>query len=150
MTWAGALSVLDAHLVTAGATLTPPVTAIRQGEPDEVNVPVFAYWYTGDRESTTGGNTLARTNLQEGIVIRGYFPGSLRVKSQDATLEVMIREAKAAIRSALWGDGYLGGNCITLTLEDTVSGWSVVGGALCRTFEFVVWIDLPEVDVVAS
>ena len=28
MTWAGALSVLDAHLVTAGATLTPPVTAV--------------------------------------------------------------------------------------------------------------------------
>ena len=100
MSWAGVLSTIDAHLVTAGATLTPPVTAIRQGEPDAVTTPVFAYWYIGDRESKTGGNTLARTNLEEGVLIRGYFPGSLRVKSQDAALEVLVQAAKAAIRGA--------------------------------------------------
>ena len=143
------LSTIDSHLVAAGLTLTPPVTAIRHGEPDAVTTPVFAYWYAGDRESTTGGNTLGKTNLQEGIVIRGYFPGSLRVMSQDAVLEVLVQSAKAAIRNRLWGDGYLGGNCISLELENTVAGWSVVGNAVVRTFEFVLWVDLAEVDTIA-
>jgi hypothetical protein len=149
VSWSGVLSTIDSHLVAAGLTLTPPVTAIRAGEPDAVTTPVFAYWYGGDRESTTGGNTLSKTNLQESVIIRGYFPGSLRVMSQDATLEVLLQSAKAAIRSRLWGDGYLGGNCITLDVGDTAAGWSVVGNAIVRTFEFVLWVDLPEVDTIA-
>ena len=149
MAWADLLAVVDTHLVAAGATLTPPVTGIRHGEPDAVTTPVFAYWYGGDRESTTGGNTFGKTNIEEMLIIRGYFPGSLRVKSQDAALEELIRAAKAAIRLRLWADGQLGGNAIGIDLDPTLSGWSVVGGSIVRTFEFVLWCDLAEVDTIA-
>ena len=47
-----------------------------------------------------------------------------------AALEEYIVAAKAAIRSRLWGDGFLGGNCITLDVGPTVAGWSVIGGAI--------------------
>ncbi len=146
MSWAGVIAAIDAHLVAAGASLTPSVTAVRQGEPDAVTVPVFAYWYAGDRESETGGNTFGVTNLEEAVAVRGYFPGTVRAKSQDATLEVLIQAAKAAIRSALWADALLGGNAIGIDITPTQSGWTQVGDALARSFEFTVWVDLAGVD----
>lgn len=146
MSWSGVLTAIDAHLVAAGATLTPTVTAVRQGEPDAVTTPVFAYWYAGDRESETGGNTFGRTNIEEAVVIRGYFPGSTRVRSQDATLEELVQAAKAAIRARIWADFELGGNAIGVDIQPTTSGWAQVGDSFARTFEFTVWVDLAEVD----
>jgi hypothetical protein len=148
MTWAGALSAIDAHLVAAGATLTPPITAVRQGEPDAVNTTTFAYWYGGDRPED-GANTLGQTTIEELVVIRGYFPGSIRTLSQDATVEVQLQAAKAAVRTRLWGDIDLGGHAIGLALDPTQTGWTVVGDALCRMFEISLWVDLGFVDTIS-
>jgi hypothetical protein len=148
VTWSGALTVIDARLVTAGAGLAAPITAVRQGEPDAVTTRTLAYWYGGDRPED-GANTLGQTTVEELIVIRGYFPGSIRALSQDATVEIQLQAAKAAVRAALWGGFTLGGNCIGLDLDPTETGWTVVGDALCRMFEIKAWIDLGQVETIA-
>jgi hypothetical protein len=146
VSWAGVITAIDANLVAAGATLTPIIDAIRQGEPDAVDMPLIAYWYGGDRESQTGGNTFGKTNLEELVYVRIYFPGSIRADSLDSSLEVRIRNAKAAVLHALWGDASLGGNAIGLDVQDTTSGWAAVGNALCRVVELAIWVDLAELD----
>src|SRR3972149_3011596 len=83
MSWAGVIAAIDADLVTAGATLSPAITEIRQGEPDAVNMPIIGYWYVGDRESLTGGNSFGKTNIEEGGLVRIYRPGSARAATPD-------------------------------------------------------------------
>ena len=150
MTWAQVMAAVETDLVAAGATLDPAILSVRQGEPDTVSVPLIAYWYEGDRESLTGGNTLTRTNLEEGIRVRIYRPGSVRAPVKDAGWEVWLREANRAVKDALWGDFTVGGTGpIGIDLDATSTTWLIVGDALCLTAEFVLWIDLAEVDTIA-
>ena len=146
MSWAGVIAAIDADLVTAGATLSPAISEIRQGEPDVVNTPIIGYWYVGDRESETGGNSLTKTNIEEGVLVRIYRPGSVRATSLDDSLEVWVRGAVRACKAALWGDVYLGGNSIGLSITDTVAAWENVANVLCRTATFTVWVDQAFVD----
>lgn len=150
MSWEAALDVIDAHLLAAGATLTPKVTTVRDSEPDALStVPVFAYWYAGDRESSTGGNTLTRTNLEEGVRIQVYVPSSIRLPTVAGTLERYLRAATRAVKAQLWGDASLDGNVIGIDLDGTETGWFEVSGILARTAGFTAWLDLAEVDVIA-
>src|SRR3990172_5690158 len=112
MSWTGVIAAIDADLVAAGATVSPAIVTIRQGEPDAVNLPVIGYWYVGDRESLTGGNTFGKTNIEEGVLIRIYRPGSVRATGLDDSLEVWVRSAARACKAALWGDAPLGGKSI--------------------------------------
>jgi len=149
MSWAGIIAAIDADLVAAGATVSPAILTIRQGEPDTVNLPVIGYWYVGDRESLTGGNTFGKTNIEEGVLIRIYRPGSVRATSLDDSLEVWIRSAIRACKAALWGDAHLGNNAIGLDITDTVAGWENIGNVLCRIATFTVWVDEAFVDDIA-
>ncbi len=150
MSWDGALGALEADLVAAGATLTPKITTVREGEPDALStVPVLAYWYAGDRESSTGGNTLTRTNIEEGVRIQVYVPGSIRLPNVTASTERYLRAAVRAVKAALWGDASMGGNTIGIDLDGTETGWFEVSAVLARTAGFTAWLDLAEVDVIA-
>src|SRR3989337_4419996 len=132
MSWAGIIAAIDADLTTAGATLDPAIVTIRRGEPDAVNMPIIGYWYVGDRESLTGGNTFVKTNIEEGVLVRIYRPGSVRATSLDDSLEVWVRSAVRACKAALWGDTHLGGDSIGLDITDTVAAWEAIGNVLCR------------------
>lgn len=151
MAWQDTLDVIEAHLLAAGATLTPKVTNIRHGEPTALSSgkPVYAYWYAGDRESQTGGNTFTRTNLEEGIRIQLYAPGTIRLRNQTDTTEQFLRAGVRAIKARLWGDAALGGNTIGLDLDGSETGWFEISGMLARTVGFTAWLDLAEVDVIA-
>lgn len=147
MSWDGALAALKADLVAAGASITPKITTIREGEPDALStVGVIAYWYAGDRESSTGGNTLTRTNIEEGIRIQVYVPGSIRLPNVTASTERYLRAAVRAIKAQLWADASLDSNTIGIDLDGTETGWFEVSAVLARTAGFTAWLDLAEVD----
>lgn len=149
MSWSGALAALQADLVAAGATLSPAITIVRQGEPDSLNADVIAYEYGGDRESGTGGNTLSKTNIEERVTVTVYLRGSVRATTIDGSLEVRLREANRAIKNALWGDWSLGGNSIGISIEPSETAWALIGEQLARTVAFDIYIDLAEVDDIA-
>lgn len=149
MTYALALPVLAAHLVTVGAALSRPILDVRQGEPPTVAAPLIWYAYQGDRESQTGGNTLNRTNLEEGLEVGVSWPINDPSRTDRTPLETLVHEAKASIKARLWGDVTLGGNCISLDVGDAVTEYGVIDGALIRTLRIPVWIDLAEVDTIA-
>jgi hypothetical protein len=153
MSWSGVLTTLDAILVTAGkiATLADAnkVTLVRQGEPGGVNVPTLAYWWTGDRESQTGGNSLNKTNVEEGLQIMAYWPVQDRSEGLMDRLENDIRTMKQAITAGLWGDATLGGNCIGITIDSVTGGWQDINGRYARVLDMRVWIDLAFVDDIA-
>src|SRR3990172_9418512 len=146
MSWTGVIAPIDADLVAAGATVSPAILTIRQGEPDTVNLPVIGYWYVGDRESLTGGNSFGKTNIEEGVLVRISRPGSVRATSLDDSREVWVRSAVRACKAALCGDVYLDGNSIGLSITDTVAAWENVANVLCRTATFTVWVDQASVD----
>lgn len=149
MSWEAALDTLQAHLVAAGAAVTPRITDVRHGEPKDLRSAkaVLAYWYVGDRESQTGGNTLTKTNIEEGVRIQLYVPGSVRLRNQTDAAELYIRAVVREIKRRLWGDGDLGqADVIGLDIDGTETGWFEVSGVEARTAGFTVWIDQPFVD----
>jgi len=152
MAWADVLTVYHAHLVAAGATLTPPITSVARGEPTALqNVAHIAYWWGGRRESSTGGNTLTRVNLEEALVTEIYIPGSVRLPSELPVVEDYLHAAVFAIHDRLWGDAHLGENSIAIGgLTETSTGWVVVSGITARTATFTCWVDLAEVHVIAN
>lgn len=151
MSWDGVLTTIEGHLATAGASLDPKATDIRPGEPKDFSSvqPVIAYWYAGDRESQTGGNTFTRTNIEEGLRIQLYVPDTIRLRNKADATERYLRAGVRAIKAALWADASLGGNAIGLDLDSSETGWFEISGVLARTVGFNAWIDLAEVDVIA-
>ena len=149
MSWDLAMVALNAHLVAAGATLSPKVTTIWDGEPNAVNGPLFASWYAGDRESTSGGNSLSKTNIEEGVVVTIYWPTSVRFPSGAMALERWLRAAVRAVKHELWADTDLGGNAIGIDVGDASATWDIPGGALCRIARFTLWVDEAWVDDIA-
>ena len=151
MSWSGVVSVYNAHLVTAGATLSPKITTVLRGQPTGLTtVPVISYWWGGRRESTTGGNTLTRVNLEEALVTMIYVPESVRLPNRAETIEDYLRGAVDAFQSELWGDVQLGGNAIGISELDAVeSGWATVSGTEARMASWTVWVDLAEVHSIA-
>ncbi len=149
MSWANAMAAIGTNLTAAGATISPAIKTVVEGEPDTVNVPAYAYWYAGDRDSATGGNTFGKTNIEEGVEVTVYWPGSVRFPSGNQTVERWLHDATRAAKHALWTDIELGGNAIGLDIDETVAGWASIGGTLCRIATFVVWVDEAWVDDIA-
>jgi hypothetical protein len=149
MTYTAAIAVLETHLDTVGAGLTRPILDVRQGEPPNVPAPLLWYAYQGDRESTTGGNTLGKTNIEELVEVGACWPITDPSRSDRSPLEALVHEAKAAIKAALWGDVTLGGTCIGLDVGEATAEYAVIDNALVRTLRIPVAIDLAFVDDIA-
>lgn len=153
MSWADVLTVYHAHLVTAGATLTPQITTVVRGEPSAVPLQAtIAYWWGGRRESRTGGNTLTRVNLEEALVTEIYAPpDTVRLTNVNQTIEDYLYAAVFAVHAELWGDAHLGENAIAIAgLTETSTGWMERGNSLARMASFTTWVDLAEVHVIAN
>jgi hypothetical protein len=147
MSWSGVLSTVQTHCETAGAALTPPITYVRASEPVAVPQDMIAYWYDGDQESTTGGNTFGKVNTQERLTITFYWRVEDRKDSYAADLEVTARTANRALHAALWGDVKLGGNCIGIDMGPTQMAWAQhEPGKWARTLTATLIVDLAETE----
>lgn len=151
MSWTGVLDTIGTHLTTAGATITPPITKVRRGEPFHVGIKTLAYWYDGDQESETGGNTVGGvTNIQERVTIRGYWPVPTRDDPRADALEVELQAVNRAIQAALWGDAHLGENCIGLDIGNTSAGWQQWGEAWARVLTIPLIVDMANVETISG
>ena len=121
MSWAGVLSTIQTHLETAGATLSPAITYVRASEPVALPQDLIAYWYEGDIDDDS---TWSQVNTKERMTITVYRRVGDRKDDFAADLEVWLRDANRAIQTRLYGDEYLGGNCIRLTIGATSAGWA--------------------------
>jgi hypothetical protein len=147
--WQETLDLIKAHLLAAGATLDPKLTDVRDHEPTDIRMtaPLAAYWYAGDRESETGGNTMTAVNIEEGIRIQVYWPDSVRMEA--GAVERYLRAAVRAIKARLWNDASLGGHTIGLDLDGSETGWFEISGIVARSVGFTAWLDLAEVATIA-
>jgi hypothetical protein len=151
VTFSGAIDAVKAHLVTSGATLTPPVTLVQIGEP----IPAgncLAVWYEGDMDAPhfEGGRTLRHTQVGEKLTVRGYW----KVPDRSSTLaELAEKQAQAFrkdIRGRLEGDHQLGGTCDELVVDPAVMGWASIDGAWFRTIEFQVVVEFTDDAIIAA
>jgi hypothetical protein len=152
MTFADAVTVLQTHLVTAGASLSDPIGSaqVRAGEPSGLLARTIAWWYDGDQESNTGGRTLSENNVQEKVTIRVYWPVPSRDDPLALKLELAVREANRAIQAQLWGDAHLGGNCIGIAIDASTAGWQEQGSNWLRVLTIPLFIDMAWVEPIAT
>ena len=126
-------SELQTYLSAAAATVTvPSVATVRPGEPDTVNVPVIAYWYTGTK--TWQANTFSKTQELSCWHVRVYGPVGPRFTPIDGGVEGWLESVVDAVRGQLWGHYSLDGAATGTgaSISDATAGWAQVGAQLCR------------------
>lgn len=151
MTWAGCVSAVDADLTAAAATLNP-VPVVQSGEPPAAPVvPIIAYWWIGERESSLGGHTLGLSMYEQGLMVKIYVPTSTaRLAPTSTALEIYLQGAVRAIKAKLWANTHLGGNAVGIEIETVTAGWTDIAGTLVRSAEFPLWIDQGGDDTIAN
>ena len=148
MSWSGVLSTLDSHLATAAAAINAldatqePFIVRPGGEPFSAVARQVSYWYEGDQESTTGGNTFGKANRMEKLTIRWYWPMLSRDPVFATRVEVQMEAANRATQAAIMGDDHLGENAIATFIEETTAGWQQVSEAWIRVLTIPIRIDL--------
>lgn len=155
MTWAGVLTALDTDLAAAAAvvnaldTSKDPFSVLR-GEPAGILARRVAYWYEGDQESSTGGRSFGKNNVEEKVTIRWYWPVLNRDAQFSSYVEGQMQAANRATASALLGDSQLGGNAIGLAIDTTSAGWQQVGEAWVRVLSIPIRIDMAWTEDIAQ
>ena len=154
MSFAAALAVLDAHLVTAGATLAEPntITDVSAGEPGVPTGKCARYWYEGDGVPARmgGQRTLADQMTGERITVRLYWPVSTRDKRIAAALEAAVQAAARAVKHALIADSTLGGNCTDMEVGDADAGWLLLDSSTWRTLTIPLTLDFVDLDTIGA
>lgn len=142
-------TLLDSARTDVNATLGSGVAqfdSTQRGEPS--NLTLFkgvAYWYEGFQESSTGGNSLTKVNIQEKITIRWYIPVISRDAGFAERQEDQMQAANAATLTQLWSDPHLsaapdviGG----LEITGSSTAWQAVNEQWSRVLSIPVLIDL--------
>ena len=132
MSVAAALTVLDAHLVTAGATITPAITDVAKGERANLHRRID-YWLSGlgAPERMAGAHaTLSDWMVGLGVTVRVYIPVTDRSETYAANIETDLYTVAFNIASRVMGDFTLGGNCTAMTVDDIEFGWLSATGWL--------------------
>lgn len=152
MTFSAAMSTLNTHLVTVGATLSPKITDIGQGEPGVPPGRCARYWYEGDGPPARMGatRTLRDQMVGEKVTIRCYWPVAGRDKAVASALEVDVQAAARAIKNALIGDSTLGAACVDLEVGDADTGWLLLDGASYRTLTIPLVLDFVDIDTIGA
>jgi hypothetical protein len=152
VTWAGALTALEAALTSAATTVNAldphkePFTCAA-GEPFSPLKRQVRYWYMGDQEA---GNTLTRENVEEKLTIRWYWPVLNRDDSWVSDLEVQLQAANRATHAELLLNAHLDEHVIALRIDETTTGWQQIGEAWIRVLNIPVRLDMAEVSVIAN
>lgn len=157
MSWDGAIDRIGVHLDAARAAVNAtygdrdPFSATHLGEPFGALTKQVAYWYDGDQESTTGGNTLGQQNVEEKLTIRWYVPVLNR---SDGTwrgeTERILRACNRETQTRLMGDAHLQqSDVIGLSTPGGTAGWQQVGEAWIRVLTIPLFVDMPWVAAIA-
>jgi len=155
MSWAAALTALETNLTAAAAVVNAldpgkDPFVVHAGEALSALQRSLRYWYDGDQESSTGGRTLTRNNVQEKVTVRWYWPVMNRDDKWISQLEVQLEAANRATQAALYGDSLLGDNAIGLEVLETSTGWQQVREAWVRVLTIPVLIDMAWTEVIAQ
>lgn len=150
-TWAGALAAIQADLTLAAAV----VNALDANKEAFVPAPGEAisaierrvrYWYDGDQESSTGGKTLGKNNVQEKVTIRWYWPVVNRDDRWISDLEGQLQAANRATQKYLLLDEHLKNtgteNAIGIEVGPGSAGWQNVGEAWIRVLTLPLLVDM--------
>jgi hypothetical protein len=122
---AGALTVLDSHLVTAGASVTPAIVNVAQGERSSLDRRID-YWIQQltDPPSMSGfTETLTDRMFGAEVAIRAYIPVRDRRETLVANTEADLATVSANIAIRVLGDADLGGNVYRLTWNGCAFEW---------------------------
>lgn len=151
MTFSGALTVLETHLVAAGAALSPAITDVGGGEPGVPPGRAIRWWYEGDGEPKRMGapRTLNDEMVGERITVRAYWSVPTRDKAPSRALEVAIQLAVRQIRHRLLGDSTLGGNVTDLDVSGADVEWLSLGDAWWRVATVKLVLDMVDIDTIA-
>lgn len=157
--WAGALAAIQADLVLAAAVVnaldtTKDPFAPAPGEALSAIDRRLRYWYEGDQESTTGGKTLGKNNVQEKVTIRWYWPVVSRDDHWISDLEGQLQAANRATQKYLLLDEHLKNagteNCIGLEVGPGTTGWQNVGEAWIRVLTVPLLVDMAWTEDIAT
>lgn len=149
--WAGALAAVKADLTLAAADVNALDTAKDPFAPLAGEAPSaierrLRYWYDGDQESTTGGKTLGKNNVQEKLTIRWSWPVVSRDDTWTSNLETQLQAANRATQKYLLLDEHLKSagteNAIGLEVGPGSAGWTQVGEAWIRVLTLPLLIDM--------
>jgi hypothetical protein len=147
MSWQTALK---AHLVAAGAAVTPPITLVRMSLP-QGPVRQITCEYLGDEDSPWGPNSLATRQVGEHFDIKVWLPVSGFDLKASEDMDTLLQTVKEQIVSRLEGDGTLGGTCERLVTENAKADWEQwknadgTGGQIMRTITIPLVVGLNDV-----
>lgn len=144
MSVAAALTVLDAHLVTAGATITPAITDVAKGLRENLHRRID-YWFEtiGAPERMAGSHaTLSDWMVGLAVTVRVYLPVPDRSETYAANVETDLYTVAFNVAVRVMGDFTLGGNCTAMTVNDIPFGWiSAPGGGWLRVATIPLVLD---------
>jgi hypothetical protein len=151
MSFSGALTTIGTHCTTAGTALTRTVADVGRGEPATPPGPCIRFWYVGDGDPTRfAARTLKDVTVGERVMIRLYLPVSNRDSAPAQTVESDLQAFVVALKTALWGDSQLGGNCADLDVGAAETGWLLLDGGAWRTVSVPLTLDLVGVYTLAQ
>lgn len=144
-------TAVESVLATAGAAIDPPITQVVAGEPPTLtNYPLIAYWYIGERP--WDANTMSATQREIGFRIQAFWPGVIRAKSINSSLELAVASLARALYAGFLGHVALNGTATGKGLEvsDPTPGWAQIGDVIARSLTCELWVYLAAPDVIGA
>jgi hypothetical protein len=129
MSWEAAITALEAHMVTATSTYQYTQLAGEPGTPPKKTV----CWYiTGVGDNPHIPETLDDHPFGDFVSIRFYIPVATRAGTTSRKVEMELRDVTRRLIAALELDRSLGGNVVSLTINDADAGWLTVDNGWWR------------------
>lgn len=146
MSFTGALIVLDAHLVSAGAAVTPPIGNVAQGGRANLQQRIDYYVTTIAAPERFGGahETFTDWMFGVGLDVRLYIPVADRSETLAANIDARLYAVTVDITTRLMGDYTLGANCTAMTIDGAEFGWLENSGAWLRVATIPIVLDFVE------
>jgi hypothetical protein len=121
--WANLQAVLRAHLVAAGAAVTPAIPVVRLAGP-QAPVRCITCEYEGDETNPfTGGNTLSQRQTGERLEIKVWLPVASFDQAAAEATETMLMTIKEQVKARIAADENLGGYCMAVHIGNSRAAW---------------------------
>lgn len=144
MTWSGAITALEAHMLAAA-----PAHSQRAGDPGLPPRKTAAWYYVGTGENPLIPETLTDHSYAESVEVRFYWPVATRDVNPSRTLENDVRNITRTLIARLQADRDLGGNCSDLTIGDANAGWLESDGGVWRVSTIPLSLGFTDLEPIA-